>query len=300
MSEEESIQLPAEIEQKLREISSKTGIDYDFIRQDYLRAFLDPFVQEDESFSSDEERHAFCIKIIMKNYLLRPPVKPETVIVVGLGSERITSGGMRQREIMVLWQQPNSKKWILRRLVLQEPVVDEAKNLVLFAAYQNVMLGEFSPGGDFVADNRADFSKPIKTKLNYDTLLKVVGAQRVPSLKEAAKYASRKGADGYTDVTDWKIVRGIIDRYYVGQRKDGTPFAVMNIVDESIMNKTYVTEDGKILRPGFTVWVAPEFVRYSRDSECDFVGTIAVDEKGEASMNAYLVIPVHAKPIEEV
>ena len=48
-----------------------------------------------------------------------------------------------------------------------------------------------------------------------------------------------------------------------------------------------------------TVWLAPELAIYDEMSECDFIGTIALDSKtAEASMNAISIIPLHIRKLE--
>jgi len=137
-----------------------------------------------------------------------------------------------------------------------------------------VKLGEFS-SGDLVADNRAKFNNPVKLKLSPQEILAKIGIQRVANLSQAKNFLSKIGSDGYVVETDWKVVRGIIVRAYRGTRKDGTGFGVYTIVDDSLEDEPMVT--------------------YAVESECDFAGTIQVGSDGQPFMNAYLVIPVHAR-----
>ena len=67
------------------------------------------------------------------------------------------------------------------------------------------------------------------------------------------------------------------------------------IADDSIWDEgPTVTSDGKVLPPGFTVWVHPNQMIYNDDDVCDFYGAISISKKtGEPQMNAYLIIPVY-------
>jgi len=300
MSATQQIQLPSFVQSRITDIAQKTGIKQEDILADYARLFNDPFVQQDPQFKGDEDRHRYTITVVWNNFINRPPVKPTDFIIVGIGTEQLTKRG-KTAEIMVLCPNKQTKKYDLRRLVLQEPVVTAKKDLSqqLFAGYR-VKLGEFSSGGDLVADNRSIFENPIATGLTFEKFLSIIDVSRIPSLAEAVNFPSKRGSDGYVDRTDWKIVRGLIYSDYHGLRKDGeTEFGVFNVVDLSLDSKTTISEDGTIVRPGFTVWVAPELMKWARDSECDFVGPIAVDDKGVPSMTAYMVIPIHARRKEE-
>lgn len=295
--------LPSFVEDKILDINKRTEISIDEIRRDFKEIFNDPFIQDDPQFTSDEERHRYAIAVLWTRYVSRPPVKEFEVIPVGLSGERVTTTGKRTAEVYALVKSRRGVK--LRRIVLQGSITEKRKEINLpnlqNSFKYNVKLGEFSKGGDMIADNRAKFDEPVLLKASARQILERAGAKRIERLKDAEKFPSKTGSDGYLDRTDWRITRGIITRQYRGERDDGSEFGVLTITDLSMNDEPTVTADGRVLQPGFSVWVAPEFVNmYQDESEIDCVGTIQIGRKtGEAQMNAFLLLPVHARRVAE-
>jgi hypothetical protein len=117
------------------------------------------------------------------------------------------------------------------------------------------------------------------------------------TIADAKNNLSRIGKDGFVDQTDWRIIRGLITRYYKKQREDGTELGVYTIIDETVEDETKVTPGGVIQRPGLTIWVAPELMLYAEESECDFVGALRLSGSAEVVMNCYLIIPIHPRRV---
>jgi len=296
------MELPPFVEEKIQQIHQRTEISIDEIKRDYEEIFQDPFIQEDPQFHDDNERHRYAVAVLWTRYVSRPPVREYDIIPAGITGERVTSTGKKTAEVYALVKSRTGVK--PRRIVLQEPVVDLRKTINLPTPESSfkytVKLGEFSQGGDMIADNRAKFDNPVLLKANAWQVLERWGAKKIDKLADAKKFPSKTGSDGYVDRLDWRIVRGIITRQYRGERDDGTEFGVITITDLSLNDEPTVTADGRVLQPGFSVWVAPEFVNiYQDESEIDAVGTIQIARNtGEPFMNAYLILPVHAKKAE--
>jgi len=293
---------PSFVDEKIQEINKRTEISIDEIKRDYQEIFQDPFIQEDPQFKTDEERHRYAIAVLWTRYVSRPPVQEYEIIPVGFSGERIASTGKKTAEIYALVKNKTDVK--LRRIVLQESVIDLRKQINLPTSENSfkytVKLGEFAPGGDMIADNRAKFDAPSLLKANAEQILEKCGAKKIERLADMKKFPSKTGSDGYVDRLDWRVVRGIIIRQYRGEREDGTEFGVLTVTDLSLNEEPTVMTDGRVLQPGFSIWVAPEFVNvYQDESEIEAVGTVQIArDTGEPFMNAYLIIPVHAKKVE--
>lgn len=286
--------LPQFVNERIDLIQRKSGINKAEIVKDYIRYFEDPYVQEDKSFSGDEARHKYTAMILWNSYINRPPVKLVNIIIAGLGGVRTTRAGKKQGEAFTLFKYKDGYR--PRRIVFQEDIVDVLKELVPLAAYKT-KLGEFSAGGDYVADNRSIFDTPINTNLTAEKVLQMIRAERVPKLSDTKNYPSKINAAGYVDSSDWKIVSGLVYSSYRGPRKNDpdSEMGVYNIIDFSLSRETTVSEDGRASRPGFTCWCAPELVIYEDESELEFAGPISLSKTGEASMNIYLINPIHAR-----
>lgn len=296
-------ELPSFVKEKIDSIHQRTEISVEEIEKDYREIREDPFIVQDEQFSTDEERHRYAVAVLWTRYVSRPPVREFEVIPVGVAGERVSSTGKKSAEVYALVKDKKGVR--LRRIVLQGPVTDLRKEVNLPSGPNSfkytVKLGEFAQGGDMIADNRAKFDNPTLLKASAEQILGRTGAKRVERLKDAEKFPSKTGSDGYLDRSDWRVVRGIITHQYRGDRKDGSEFGVLTITDLSLNDEPTVSSDGKVIQPGFTLWVAPEFVNMFQDeSEVDAAGTIQISKKsGESQMNAYLLLPVHARKMEE-
>ena len=75
--------------------------------------------------------------------------------------------------------------------------------------------------------------------------------------------------------------------------------ANITIYDTSIGTEERVDDQGRTVRAGFTVWCDESLQQYGNDSEILAVGTIGVDDKGQASMNGICIIPITAFPIKK-
>lgn len=281
---------PEYVVKKFAEISRRTKIDGAEIQRGYEELFNDPFIQQDPQFTTDEERHRYAVAVLWTRYISRPPTKDYEIIPIGFSGLRIARSGVEMSNLFAFVKFGGEIK--LKRIVLRGEVADIYKEVVLFSKY-NVKLGEFSTG-DLIADNRSKFVDPVAIKLTPSEILKRLNPKRV-TLKDAAKMPSRTDSTGYVDPLDWRVVRGIIVGGHRGKRDDDTDFGVYTLSDETIDSEPKVSPDGKVLRPGFTVWIAPELMNFEGGSEIDAIGTITVSKKtGEPSMNAFLLVPVHA------
>lgn len=297
------IELPSHIEERIAAISARTGISEGDITKDYEELFSDPNIQSDEQFSSDEDRHSYAIGVLWTRYVLRPPVQEYEIIPIGYSSVGITQGGAPQSTVYVL------TKSGLRRLVLRGEQADQYKNVTLLAQYKNINLGEFK-GGDLIgADSRTKFENPIATGLTPNAIIERLKIKRV-LVAEVSKSQSLSKVDstGYVDSTDWRVVRGILAKHFIGTRDDGTEYGVCTITDETIDQEPTVTPDGRIIYPGLSAWIAPELLVYPDESMCDFIGTLQRGKKkgdtkgkktGEVSMNCYMISPIYIREIEQ-
>lgn len=284
---------PEFVTTKIREISRRTELSEAEIVQEYEELFRDPFIHEDPQFTNDEERHRYAVAVLWTRYTTRPPVKPHETIPIGFSGLRLTRRGRTpMSNLFALVRYGGETK--LKRIVLRNESASIYKKINLFCKYV-VKLGEFSKGNDLIADNRSKFVDPVALKLTPAKVLERLNAKKV-TIKDAKKFPSRVDSAGYVDSLDWRTVRGIIARSQQGERDDGTTYGVYTLSDSTVDTEPRVAPDGRVLRPGLTVWVAPELMLYENESEVDAVGTIQINKKTEEpSMNAYLIVPVHAR-----
>jgi len=288
--------LPPFVEEGLLKVCKASETSWDEVHRDYLDLFNDPFIQGDDQFKTDEERHLYAVAVLHSRYVARPPMKTVTLVPVGYTGRRIArSSGQPNCTISVVVKGDRKIKRVICR---GELLSDLYRSINLFHQY-DVKLGEFKEGGDLIADNRSKFENPIKLKIQPAQMMEQLGVKRV-SIKDAAKFpsAQRKGqrkGSSYIDRSDWRVVRGIIVRDFRGTRDDETTYGAYTIADATVQGEPIVLDDGTIIRPGFTVWTDPAHMVYAVEDEVDCYGPISVNKDGEAQMTALLILPVHTR-----
>jgi hypothetical protein len=282
---------PSHVRERISAIASRTGISESDLWREFEGILKDPYIQSD-SFPNDDDRYRYASLVLYGRHIGRRPVKPYDVIPVGFSPLRVTSTKRGMASVFALVMEGSHAK--LKRIVLMDNAVEKRKDIMLFSLYR-VNLGEFS-GGDLLADERSMFESPKALPMKPEEVLERMGVKRC-TIAEAKNNLSRIGKDGFVDQTDWRIIRGLVTRYYKKQREDGTELGVYTIIDETVEDETKVTPGGVIQRPGLTIWVAPELMLYAEESECDFVGALRLSGSGEVVMNCYLIIPIHPRRV---
>lgn len=67
--------LPGFIEKYIKKLSDETKVHAHKIRTEYEKIFADPFIQQDEQFTTEKQRHIFAIKVLIAR---NRPVKLST------------------------------------------------------------------------------------------------------------------------------------------------------------------------------------------------------------------------------
>ena len=285
------MEYPDFVAKKLEEISKRTDIPLEQVQKEYENFFNSDFIRDDSQFADDDERHRYAKGVFWTRYILRKPVKAFNFIPIGMDSVRKgKSTGLLNTAIFAL-----DDKGKLSRISLKGDVCKSVKDITLFSMYKGVQLGEFKDSADLIADDRAEFKNPIQVNMDPKQLVDTLNIEYTTVI-DANRHLSKIDSTGYVDKTDWKAVRGFIQRANKSGPDSDSEWGVYTIVDETVDPEKIepeVTPSGEILPPGFSVWISPNLMNYGRESECVFLGTITKDTKGKISMNCYSVVPLY-------
>ena len=275
------------ISPKVQEIIVKIAQIRQIPQEELVKAYLDiynsPFVQTDPSFIDDQSRIDYSLAVLWNRYMLRPPVREVEIVPIGISPPRLTKSGELMANLFVLC--PSSKRPI--RLVLRgKEMISRVKTIVLGAKYK-IKVGQFS-SGDLIADERTVFDDPEGLDITLEQIMERLGIPEVSCLADLPKYPSKIEESGFVDLSDWRKMKGVIIRANKGQRKDGTDFFVYTIADTSLEP----TEQGYI---GVTVWTDESQFIYRPEDEVVVYGTVQVKDKGDVSVNGYLILPKHVR-----
>lgn len=300
---------PKKTLETLQKISKQNSIPLEELETQYKAIFDSDFLSTDEGVLSDEDRHVWATMSLWNQYKAAPPNPEHQIITAGYGGIRMTSTNKLQGELYAIVN--NGRESKLSR------IVSWGKDATLFDkvtlpvpgicfGYKDVQLGKFKDGEDYIADYRSVFrcATPIEEQDILELLERSHGAIRVPQLSEAHLYPSVLGEKGYSDKSDWRIVRGFISRDGNGENEDGTEWGRYNVTDLSLGDDDSVTTEGILIRETFTVWLSPKLMNYSVNSMCDFSGTIYLKEDSdsgakEAQMQGFLVLPTKMAKAEK-
>jgi len=282
--------IPDEAMKRINKIVQKTGVDLYEVLEEYYEIFMDDFIQKDPQFKSDYDRHDYASRVLYARWSSRGPVKKFEIIPIGYSRPRRTRIG----DIVTLYAIVKNRG--LTPILCTDRFVNIHEYVNLFTKY-TAKLNE-RPDGTLMAGAGTRFKDPEPINMDPTTLLEKLNIPRI-TIAEADKNPSRKRSDGRTDDTDWRVIRGLIIRQFRGTDKNGLEFGVYTIIDDTIEPEHKILPDGRVLPPGFTVWVPPSMMKWTTESELDFYGTVEIDQNGIPYMNCYLIVPIHGIPIEE-
>jgi len=288
--------LPEFVINKIRELSAKTNESMEELVKQYWEIYNDPWIQSDDQFKTDEDRHAYAVRVLWVKIVSQPPVEEYTIIPFGIREPRIAkSSGIAQSRIYASVQIGDKleNKVIVCRGETAKLVYDIEPFNIYKVKLANVR-------GLLMATSQTRFEDPRPAGVDpIKFLVKQVNALPIKII-DAIKKPSRVDKGGYVDELDLRLIKGIVIRYNRFERNDGTKGAVYTISDDSV-TKDMVTPDGKVIPSQFTVWIPSNMLRYGEYSELAFVGTISLArDSGEPFMNAICVIPIHPRPIEVI
>lgn len=284
-----SDQIPDFVQDRIKQINERTGINIDEITRSYLDLFNDDFVKKDEQFANDDERHRYANAVLWSMYVARQPVKEQDVVPIGFDAARTSRAGNMYSTIYAV---AKGKKGI-KRISCMGDALYLYRQINLFYQY-TTKLGEFK-GGDYQADNRTKFERPVRLKLSPQQFMDKLGVKRIPDVISAKKFPSARDGKNRVDNSDWRVIRGIIatpPRTFT--RDDGSEGAVYTLSDDSINGGESVTDEGDVVA-GLTTWAAPELAVWQQYDEVDAYGTNSIDKDGKPNFNGYLFIPIHAR-----
>lgn len=247
-----------------------------------------------EQFSDLDQRVDYAANLLLGTYMTGTITEEFDVIPVGFSGIRTEKSGKPRSEIYSIITIGDKAR--LRLIVCRgEGTADLYKSVSLGAKYNKINLGIFKDSDDLIATPQTTFNGPEETDFmdNYEAYFESLGVPRV-NVANLTNNLSKKTSTGYVDRTDWRLVRGMISRFTIWERKDkegnptGEQGGVMNIFDPE---SDQVTEDG--FANMLTIWAPPEQLIYPAQSMVDVLGTVETDDKGVLSMSAYLIVPVH-------
>jgi len=287
------VELPAWVEQRLRQYEQRFKIPYDELKQKLLELYNLPFVQQDPQFKSDDMRFTWCLDVLHARLVQQKNVREYTVIPYGASDVRITKQGPVARLYAII---VDGNQRVNGVILFRGQLADAVKDVQLYYAYRTKLMRSPSGTNVFVATTftRFEDGQPLPdTVENFIT--NYLGIRKI-LIAESAQNLSRRVGDKFVDEFDLRAIEGVVLRYSTGKRPSGSDWAVYVVTDGSVTDDV-ITPDGYIIPSQFTVWVPAFMLRYAEDSKLLFVGTLSPTSSREIQMNAIYVHPIVSIPI---
>lgn len=295
---------------ELKQFTEK-GAGIEIIKEYYNEFVSRPdvkiWLEDDDNWSGEADRKDMLVTYLRKEFLMRPPVKPMTIIPIGM--DRVSTGksGSVYSGLYIVDKKRTGENLEVKRIVVQGKVAcDLLKKVMPFNRYKDVLLGDDENGNIFMDDRASHgFDTPEALPITSKQLIEKLELPRVPKLSEIGKYLSKRTADGYAIRTDLKIIRGMIKNDPWIKDEPYNEGGSCRLVDSSIdTNETRVTPEGKTIPPGISSWISPKLIKSRNGDTVDHIVVIeeVIDKKknkktGEISCNAICEIPVHQIPV---
>mgnify|MGYP006266870085 CR=1 FL=1 len=130
--------------------------------------------------------------------------------------------------------------------------------------------------------------------------------QDTATLSNLGSHLSVGDSDDFSHEADLKRIEGYVVDHYQGTSKNGNPFGIYNLLDDTIVDPNDLSEEitgGDDRNAGLTAWTQPDLMEFGNDSQCDFYGTITRsddgDNKGQVQMNVVGIVPYISMPIDD-
>lgn len=283
--------LPSWVLEEVGKVSSMVSIEFNEALEMYKQILLDPFIQSDPQFRTDEDRYKFALELLRVKLVSQPPTKECVVVPIGMTGLRPTKQGLMNR-VYAIVKSKGAPKEELSVILFRGPQAEKSEELLLYHAYKT-RLARIKESL-YLATSVSKFENPSMLTVDPLTFLNNVGIKRV-SISEVPYNLSRV-VNNYVDELDLRIVVGIVLRYNFGKRPSGTEWALYTIANGS-SSKESVTPDGIIVPTQLTVWIPRKMLKYDVDSKLAFVGTLQLSQDKEPFMNAIYVYPLIKKDL---
>lgn len=260
------------------------------LKTQYEKIYSTDWIKSDEQFESDEDRHSYCIRRLWINLVA---LGEETINVVPFGYVEASTTTKDIWQSKIYCYAKLGGEWKKIPLICQGDTSNLYRDVECFCGYK---IQANNAGAILLASESTEFGegKPIPQD-PVEFLTERLGIKKI-NIAQAVNDRSKVSKEGYADELDMRIIQGIVVDMKRGQRKDGSNWAFYRIIDESAIRER-TTRDGKVIPKRFMVWCPSTQQLYDKDSEIQVVGTITGDK--EPVMNACVVLPVHAKMVEE-
>jgi hypothetical protein len=235
----------------------------------------------DDQFHDDMQRHKYTIALINKRYGHQRQTVEKTIIPIGHSGVQETSSG-KMSNVFILDEKDDYK--IIRQLLLRGEAADQCKEITYDSKY-TVDLGVFQDGITFVSSTFLDFSTP--QDVDMATIRKGLSIDKI-TIETAHRNLSKttkSGGQEYPIKTDWKCIKGMIQRKSTGKNATTGREWGMYVISDMSVEERKVLNDGTVIEATLVCWTDPSIMHYPEESMCNFYGTTSkyADKKNEKS-----------------
>lgn len=300
-------ELPQYVEETLREVSEKLGMDRESAVQSYARV-VEALESKgfDKQFADRQQFLIYAVKV-WKIYVFQARSGQEyTVIPIGVREpQQLSNGRVRSRiYVIVLEKDGNGKtKPVLKVIWADNEQAGLYRQVQLFHKYVVRLRPHTSNPNVLWATTGTVFAAPEMLSLDAEAKIRLIRSVGVRPfrLREVWSSLSRTvniGGREVPDDLDMRLLRGIIVDTRTGSR-DGRQWCRIDVSDDSIpLGEETTDEEGRVIPSALPVWIPCRFNVFAVHSEVAVYGVLFKGRNELPIMNAVGVIPIHAVPLE--
>lgn len=303
-----ALRIRQEIKEKIARMvkmyAEKTEGDLSEIAREILTKFKIEYEKDrDYNFEDDEEKQSFCFGVLYRQYMTVPAAGDMDIIPLGYETPRTSAKGTFATLFCAF--DNGSKDYELINAVLKNRQCDFLENFTMYQRY--TVQASMTTNTDTIwiaKDFELDGIQGESLGISPQGVLKKLGIPKVPVtevwdfLSKTSEYQDKI----YAVKTDWRFVKGVVLRNYIGINKNDEEYGMYTIFDPDASDMEQVSEDGRVMGE-LVIYADPRLTIYPADSLCLFAGTLSRREATEAVgdtpgrpeaviMNAYSIIPL--------
>lgn len=264
-------QLSDAVRAKLAKLVQPSGLKFEELEAEYWRIYEQPFYQT----ATESLRNMAVINAMYSKFVIEYTTETTCFFYLGRGGGKRKDGSVESQ----VFDAPSKQ---IRKLMFSKAYVKKLDTLKPGSYFENMSVGAWKTGTDMFITPLTELTStreyPISEVLDKISIPQITCAS-------AVKNRSRlQSGSQYVDSNDWRMIEGFVSKIRTGNRKDGTPYGVVEVTDNSSLENYEIGPDGSSNIPKLTGWIDILAIDFDVGSIVKFYGPTSVKE-GKTSMS---------------
>jgi len=274
------------VQDKIQNLADKLNITYEELKLQFDTQYDSEFLATSEL--PDTMRQSAAFNIISNINVAQSNAVGISFVVVGVSNIKFNRP---TRDLFVVTK---GKKKVSRIVFSGLDNVNKALEFKLGYMYKDVKVKQFYNGSDYSFLKGVEI--PEGQEVGVMKALKLVNIPHVTFDKVTQLPSLVSAGSTFTDVTDWRIITGVIQSVISGnvKKKDRGPqddrrWTRVNIISADTFQDIVIGTDGKVSMQEYTCWMDESLLKLLTNSSiCNFYASVEI-QKGVPVLTVYYV-----------